>query len=475
MGPGANALITIMQLPVLADFSLFVGRFHPLVGHLPIGFLLLAAVLEWWPGDQSRSAVRVAWILGGASAIIAAVCGWLLAAESGGGDTLFWHRWLGVSVAVLAIAGIFVTGRGGRVAKGYGLLVAGVLGLAGHLGGSLTHGEDYLYQHAPAVVQRLVGHTPDSSAYRDWSLTDIDSISLYATFLQPALEESCVKCHGAGEQRGGLRLDEPHFAYAGGDDGPLFEAGEPLRSHWLQRVTLPRDHVKAMPPNGDPWTYTQVELLRYWIAEGADTNFVFDGEEMPEALKALLERDYGLDMRPRRFVDNVDVPLLKEATMDRLRSLGWQLSALQPEGGALEVQPKPGSRISAGTLQQLADAAAEQVVYLNLDDQDLDDADLAPLPRFSNLNRLRLNGTRLTNATVERLVELAHLESLNLYGTQVDDGIFEYLSRYPNLERVYLWQTDVSLEAAATFAHSYPHVTVDTGVRAGAPTSSQTK
>ena len=56
------------------------------------------------------------------------------------GDTLFWHRWLGVSVAVLALAGIFVTSRGGRVAKGYGLLVAGVLGLAGHLGGSLTHG-----------------------------------------------------------------------------------------------------------------------------------------------------------------------------------------------------------------------------------------------------------------------------------------------------------------------------------------------
>ena len=464
-----------MHFPVLADFSLFVGRFHPLVVHLPIGFLLLAVVLEWWPGIRSGSAVRVAWILGGASAILAAVCGWLLAAESGGGDTLFWHRWLGVSVAVLSIGGIFVTGRGGRLAKAYGIVVAAVLGLAGHLGGSLTHGEDYLYQYAPGLVHRLVGHAPDSSSYRDWSQTDLDSITLYATFLQPALDESCVRCHGPGEQRGGLRLDAPRFAYAGGDDGPLFEAGEPLRSHWVERVTLPRDDKKAMPPGGDPWTYTQVELLRHWIAEGADTNFVLDVEETPEHLKVLLRRDYGLDLRPRRFVETVEVQPLQEVAMNDLRSMGWQLAVLQPDGGALEVQPKPGGRISGNDLRQLAAVAAAQVIYLNLDDQPLDDADLAPLLRFTNLNRLRLSGTRLTNITVERLVELAHLESLNLYETQVDDGIFQHLPAYPKLERLYLWQTNASLEAAAAFASTHPRITVDTGIAAGAPPASQTK
>ena len=28
------------------DFELFLGRFHPLVVHLPIGFIILAAILE---------------------------------------------------------------------------------------------------------------------------------------------------------------------------------------------------------------------------------------------------------------------------------------------------------------------------------------------------------------------------------------------------------------------------------------------
>ena len=448
----------------LADFSLFVGRFHPLIVHLPIGFLLLAVLLEWWPGRPARSAIRVAWLLGAVSAVVAAGCGWLLASAGGGGDALFWHRWLGVSVAVLSAGGVFIAGRGGSLAKGYGLLVAVVLGLAGHLGGSLTHGEDYLVQYAPPVVHHLVGYAPEAGVATDWTTTDLDSINLYASFLQPAIGEHCVSCHGEGQQKGGLRLDEPHYALAGGEDGPILTPGAPLRSTWLDRVTLPRDDVKAMPPGRDPWSYTQVELLRYWIAEGADTNFVLDMDSTPEELKLLLHRDYGLDLRRRHFVEQLSVPVLPQADLQDLESLGWQLSALQPGGGALEVQGRPGESISAAALNKLADVAGEQVIYLNLNDQPLDDAALAPLPRFVNLNRLRLNGTQVSNATLTKLGELEQLESLNLYGTRVDSAIFASLSKYPNLRRLYLWKTNVSPEAAAAFADAHPHITVETGV-----------
>ncbi|MGB3802131.1 MAG: c-type cytochrome domain-containing protein [Lewinella sp.] len=453
-----------MHLPVLADFPLFVGRFHPLVVHLPIGFLLLAVVLEWWPGERSGSAVRIAWIFGALSAVVAAVCGWLLATESGGGDTLFWHRWLGVSVAVLSIGGIFVTRRSGSLAKGYGLLVAGVLGLAGHLGGSLTHGEDYLFQHAPPIVQRISGHVPDSDAKIDWTEADLDSINLYATFLQPAINESCVRCHNDQQQKGKLRLDEPHFAFVGGEGGPVLEAGDPLRSNWLQRVTLPREDVKAMPPGGDPWNYSQIELLRYWIAQGADTSFVLDVNATPEELKVLLLRDYALDLHPRLFVETAEIPTLTEKDIEGLETLDWQLSALQPNGGALEAQPMPGGRVSPEALRRLAEVAADQVVFLNLDQQALTDADLEPLAQFKNLNRLRLNGTQLTATTLERLITLEHLESLNLYDTEVDAAIFDHLTRYPSLKRLYLWQTNVSPEAAAAFASNHPQITVEGGV-----------
>ncbi len=240
-------------------------------------------------------------------------------------------------------------------------------------------------------------------------------------------------------------------------------------------MTLPRDHVKAMPPRGDPWSYTELALLRYWIAEGADTNYVLDIDATPEELKTLLQRDFQLDLRHRRFVEKVDVPRLSEGEIEQLRALAWQVSGLQPRGGALEVQARPGGAVSARALRQLADVAADQVVYLNLDRQALGDADLAPLQRFRNLNRLRLNETRVTAATLKQLTELEHLESLNLYGTAVDTSIFEHLQHFPSLQRLYLWQTKVSPEAAAAFAATHPHVTVDTGVAAGKVSPTPTK
>ena len=89
------------------NFSEFFGRLHPLVVHLPIGFLLIAVLLEWFKGkDASKGknrAIVFILFLGAISAIIAAVFGWLLANDGYDENTLFWHKWLGISTAVFAI------------------------------------------------------------------------------------------------------------------------------------------------------------------------------------------------------------------------------------------------------------------------------------------------------------------------------------------------------------------------------------
>ena len=448
----------------LTDFGLFVGRFHPLVVHLPIGFLLLAAILEFWPGDRVRPAIRVSWVLGALGAIVAAVCGWLLSAESGGGDTLFWHKWLGISVAVLAVLGVFITNKGGKIAKGFGVLVVGLLSFAGHQGGNLTHGEDYLFTHAPEVVQKIAGHEPAAKTTTDWSGTNTDSVNLYYTFLQPAINESCARCHNAGKQNGGLRMDGAHHLFLGGDGGSIIAAGDPLGSEWVRRVTLPHSNVKAMPPQGEGWDYTTVELLKYWIAEGADTLAVLDPKKTPDAVKALLQRDYGLDLRPKQFVEKVKAPVLGEEKIAELRKLNWSVDAFTPRSGALEVKVQPGKSIDAAALTKLAEIAPEQVVYLSLDNAELSDAELSAVAKFKNLNRLRLSGTRVGMQTVKQLAGLRHLESLNLYNTGVDDEVFEALKGFPALRRVYLWQSKVTPGAAEAFAEARPRVEVNTGI-----------
>ncbi|MDQ3439043.1 MAG: hypothetical protein M3478_01680, partial [Planctomycetota bacterium] len=79
----------------------FFGRMHPLVVHLPIGFLTVLAVLEvvrWfkrWRGAGEARGVVLALLV--VSSILAVVFGLMLEEEGGyNDDLLFWHKWMGI-------------------------------------------------------------------------------------------------------------------------------------------------------------------------------------------------------------------------------------------------------------------------------------------------------------------------------------------------------------------------------------------
>ena len=96
-----------------SSFSLFFGRFHPVFVHLPIGFLILAALMEFF-NTRGRSknmdtAILFSLKLGTASAFIAALMGWFLANEGGYNENhLFWHRWLGIGVGVMSLIALAI-------------------------------------------------------------------------------------------------------------------------------------------------------------------------------------------------------------------------------------------------------------------------------------------------------------------------------------------------------------------------------
>ena len=64
------------------DLATFFGRFHPLLVHLPIGFILLALLydLKWFQKNkQYYNVYSITWFLAFISAAISAFMGWLLA------------------------------------------------------------------------------------------------------------------------------------------------------------------------------------------------------------------------------------------------------------------------------------------------------------------------------------------------------------------------------------------------------------
>jgi len=140
------------------DFVYFLGRFHVLVLHLPIGIILLAIVAEFFARSPKFSQVDAAsdflWKLGSAVAVLAVVLG-LMHAGEGGFDAadLNAHRLWGISFTVLCIAVTLLRSLAAdlyrRVQPIAAVVVLLAMTMTGHYGGNLTHGATYLLEYAP--------------------------------------------------------------------------------------------------------------------------------------------------------------------------------------------------------------------------------------------------------------------------------------------------------------------------------------
>jgi hypothetical protein len=90
----------------------------------------------------------------------------------------------------------------------------------------------------------------------------------YSTQIKPVLRARCYACHGVLKQESRLRLDTAAAAITGGESGAAIVVGNAAASSLLKRVTA-TDESARMPPEGEPLTAAQIQLLKAWIAQGA--------------------------------------------------------------------------------------------------------------------------------------------------------------------------------------------------------------
>ena len=134
-----------------------IGRLHPLLIHFPIVLVFVAIAAEG--ASALRKDDRWRWVAvnslrtAALSGVLAAVAGWRLAAtgEVEATALLEWHRWLGTAGAVVTAAAAATTwldrrsGLFGVWSYRITLLGAtGLVGIAGHLGGLMVWGADFL-------------------------------------------------------------------------------------------------------------------------------------------------------------------------------------------------------------------------------------------------------------------------------------------------------------------------------------------
>jgi uncharacterized membrane protein len=264
----------------------FLGRFHPLVVHFPIAFVLLLPVFELPLPFLSRAARRNASAILIFSAlttlIIAIFCGWLLAYAGGFEGTLVMrHAWSAVISGIALSLAVLVWNRDGpRIA----LILAAFasVSLAGHFGGQLTHGIQYLSEHAPAPLKALMGGKKEAINTGD--------MTVYTAVIAPTFERSCVQCHNPENSQGGLDLTSLSAVLQGGDSGPAIVPEKPAESLLVKRITLAPDDLKVMPPAPRPSiSPAELAILRSWIASGAKaTTEIGELTGLPPEGKALV-------------------------------------------------------------------------------------------------------------------------------------------------------------------------------------------
>lgn len=144
--------------PKAFDLKRLIGRLHPVLVHFPIAFLLLAAGSEWcaalFKKQQARIVAIVTLWIGSISSILAAISGWTLASgkrfTGEDAELLLNHRWLGVSVVATAVItlGVFYFFKTHKWRDAIYLILLTILAvlvvLTGHYGGSLIYGAEYL-------------------------------------------------------------------------------------------------------------------------------------------------------------------------------------------------------------------------------------------------------------------------------------------------------------------------------------------
>lgn len=428
------------------------GRLHPLFLHFPIVLLLIAFFTLWIPAinkGTDNEWLDLLRLIAAISAVITAIAGMLLSLEDADeGNILLLHKIGGIVTAILAF--LFYSyypllANHPAFTKPFTLVAAIAIIATGHWGASLTHGENYVL--APVL-----------NLQRD--LPPPDKAIVFTDIIQPILENKCASCHNPSKLKGELLLTDTEGVLAGGKSGPLFIPGQPDTSLLIQRLHLPMNDKKHMPPASKPQlTETETALLYAWIRSGA---------VMEEPLFSLPEQDtfrilstgYLLPSGPA--LPAYDFKAADEKKIIALNNNYRVIVPLGKNSPALSVNLYGRNTFSSKTLEELL-PLKQQIVELNLAHLPVKDEDIKTIRQFPNLEKLNLNYTEVTPAGVEQLASLSRLRELMLSGTAVTAPSLEKALTTPDLRSVFIWDTKIDSGQLQPLTSKYPHVLFETG------------
>ena len=444
-----------------------IGHFHPLLVHLPLGILLIGLLLQWLSRKQAyagiQPAVKVILLIGTITALFSCITGYMLSISDDYDQSMInWHMWF--AIGVLVVSAILYSKEVNpnvpinKTLLSLTLLV--ILLITGHLGGSLTHGSDYLTKPFANLFSN------DSNSITTIKpLPNVQEAMAYNDVIRPILETKCYSCHNANKKKGGLRMDDITLLMKGGKEGKVIDLEHTDSSELLKRLLLPTDNDDHMPPKEKPQpTESQVALIHWWISSHAD--FTRKVKELPQtdlvkpALLALQQPVINTMIKP--IIPAKPVNKADEKVFQQLQRAGITVLPVAQNSNYLSVTLTDKKSISKKDIE-LFEKIKDQLIWLKIGDASIDDEAAGVISKLSNLMKLNLAGSKLTVKGWEVMQQLNNLEYLNLVGTNVNAQHIAGLKDNKKLQSLYLYGAQVKPAEVAMLQKLFPKTTIDTG------------
>lgn len=425
------------------------GRLHPLIVHLPIGFIVLGLLLQWYDRKtkQYGKVIGIIYLWGGISAVLACITGYLqYLGEGYGFDTVKWHLWLGIATALFSFV-MYARLRKWKPVDflskipiaAFSILFFILISFTGHQGGNITHGEEYLVEPLPNSLKVALGYKIFEEKEIALNEQNWEEALLYQDVVAPILNNKCISCHNPKKIKGELLLDSEEGILSGGESGEVIVANKASDSEIFIRMNLPKENDDHMPPEGKTQpSKEEIVLIGAWL----DAEHPFGGTIAESGLKKELFQSF-FPKRVDNDYPNVDVAEASHDSIEAIKDKGIHIDKISKAVNFLKVSclNKPSF---SDTDFELLHPLQKQIAILDLGGTRVSDAIFEKLATLPHLTILDLDHTGITGKGIEKLTSKSnYLKSINLTATEFQDPYLQKLADFKKLKKIYVFNTNL--------------------------------
>ena len=423
----------------LPDLIGWLGNWHPILLHFPIVLLVLAVYVSLVQKKTSYNLLTLATL----TVLITAITGFFLSLGSNNkGDILFWHQSLGAGLALFTTLWYWLDRQKlGQLKLTKVLQVLIVIGtvLAGHFGGMITHGEDFLA-------------LPSSSNLKAIPKDPI----IYEHIIARIVEQKCASCHNSNKQKGEYTMVSLRDIVKGGKTGKAIDLDHPKDSELLKRLHLPREDEEHMPPTEKKQlTSTEIQLIEEWINIGASDTLQLHHLKTDAPLVALVHAYMRPDAKNSwKELPKIDNPIINNLTSDYLT-----IKRLASGTDALSLNMYNPPEYTSEMITTLT-PIAQNIIELDLSGLPITEKEMIFISTCLNLEKLEIDRTLVNDSTITHLTKLEKLKSLKIFDTNISDASIKVFQKLEKLEKLFIKDTEITNEGVARLQRMKPSLNI---------------